>query len=171
MKLGSGIGLLSLLVVIGIIVYLFAGPTGSDGSSYGETLAEANREAKEQVRQIAGRDADGRPANAGLTLGDADRGVVVESIEPDQVIASHYGLREGDVMTQIGPNDVGGMIISGHEAAGDFLLAAYQANQSIEVIRDGETLALPAGEADNTQDGPPTAGQLPPQLQNLPTGR
>ncbi|MEM1012608.1 MAG: hypothetical protein AAGI46_10375 [Planctomycetota bacterium] len=152
MKFGAGIGILSLLLTTGIMLWLFAGPMGSGGASYGKMLAEKNREAREDVQQFSGKDIDGRRLSETLTLVASPergsmRGVLVSEIEPNAIAATHFGLVKGDVIRQIGPNDVGGFIITSVDAASDFLDEAFAKSQSIVVDRDGQELTLPTGPA------------------------
>lgn len=146
--LGAGIGLLSLLIVVGIMLYLFAGPTGPGGASYGRTLATKNQEMTQQANQFSGRDERGRPLRETLTLAPSPesgpmRGVLVETIEADGIAATHFGLQAGDEITQIGPQEVGGFIITDADAAATFLEEAFARGQTIRVHREGEVLTLP----------------------------
>jgi hypothetical protein len=153
--MGAGFGLIGLLLSMGIILWMFAGPMG--GGSYGKTLASKNQEAREQVQQFSGRDDTGRRLSETLTLEEADRGVRVATVESTGIAATHFGLLENDVILQIGPMVVGDVLIPDVAAAQDFLDDAFAKNRSIIVLRDGKELTLPAegaeGGATHVLDG------------------
>ncbi len=164
MKFGAGIGLLSLLIVVAIMFYLFAGPTGPGGSSYGGTLAEKNREAREDVNRFAGQGVDGRRMSETLTLEPFPergpmRGVRVVTIEADGTAATNFGLQVGDVIRQIGPNELGGPIITSVDAANDFIDDAFARGMKLTIERDGVELVLPEDTVPSTP-GPALPGGL-----------
>ncbi len=141
--LGAGFGLIGLLVVVAIILYLMVG-TGYTGS----VVTQGNK-AKDQAKQFGGLSQDGRPLGETIELdawpaSGALRGVVVTTVDADGAGAMHFGLLTGDIITQIGPQEVGGFVISTPDDAEAFLTDAYAKGQTITVTRDGETLTLPA---------------------------
>ena len=145
--IGAGLGLIGLLCVVAIMLYLFAGP-GPGGASYAGTLAKKNKEAKQQVNQFGGRDATGKPLSQTLTFAEDEdggtlRGLTVDTVDPQGIAVSHFGLQAGDVITQIGAHEVGGFIIPSLESARDFLDTAFATGQKIQVRRDGQMITLP----------------------------
>ncbi len=167
MKLGAGIGIISVLLGVALMLVLFAGPVGPGGSSYGGTVAKKNKEAKEQVQQFNGRDADGRRLSETLTLVQwpddrSFRGALVEAIEDGQIAQTHFGLQPGDVIKLIGPQEVGGMIIDSVDVTNDMLDDAYARGFPLEVLRDNQTIELQGGTPDNAAGAIPGIPGLPP---------
>ena len=153
MRLGAGIGLLALLLGVALMFFLFAGPLGPGGSSYGGNLAKKNNEAKATANRFAGRDADGQRVADSLVLtpfpetGDL-RGFTIESVTPGGVAETHFGLEPGDVIEQVGVMPVGGPGgLTGVDGARDFLDDAFARRLALKVRREGETLELPANGA------------------------
>ena len=141
--LGAGIGLIGLLLVVAIGLYLMV------GTGYTGTVVKKGKEAKTQASQFGGMDADGRPLAETIALdawpasGEL-RGAVVTTLDADGAAALHFGLLTGDVITQIGPQEVGGFVITTPDDAEAFLTDAYARGQLIEITRDGTPMTLPA---------------------------
>ena len=132
-------GLVSLLVVLGIIMLLF--------STYSAPMLKKGKTAQDDARQIAGRDENNAPVTDAVTLDGQDRngrmvGAVVADIVAGSTLQSHYGLQKGDVIMEMGPLSVKDHMGSPSEAK-DFLLDAYQKQQPLIVMRGSERLALP----------------------------
>ncbi len=148
MKIGAGIGVLSLLICVGIVLYLYAGPAGPGGSSYLGTVANKKQQASQQVNQMAGRDADGRGLRETVTFerwpaSGSMKGVVVKTVDPTGPAALHFSLQPGDIITLIGPQEVGGTIIGDEAAVADFLEDAFARSLKLTVTRENERITLP----------------------------
>jgi hypothetical protein len=135
----AAFGLVSLLVVVAIILILF--------SMYSIPAAKQGRVAQNQARQIAGLDEDNAPVTDAVTLDAKDRngkmeGAVVTSITPGSALQKRFGLQNGDVILEMGPLSVKENMSSASEAK-DFLLDAYQKDQSLVVMRGSERFTLP----------------------------
>jgi hypothetical protein len=151
MKYATGAGLLLVLGGVALMLFLYAGPIGPGGSSYIGTVAEKKADATEQAQQFSGRDIDGRPLSETLTLepfeqGGNLRGLTVVAVEPEGVAATHFGLQAGDIIEQIGPQEVGGFIIDSFEFSKDMLNEAFARQQTVVVERNGEEVTLPLGD-------------------------
>ena len=140
--LGAGIGLLGLLIVVGIGLYLMV------GTGYTSTVVKKGGEAKSQAKQFGGLSEDGRPLGETIELGNwpetgAMRGAIVTSVDADGAAAMHFGLLTGDIITQIGPHEVGGFVVGNADDSEAYLTDAYAKSLPITVTRDGQTLTLP----------------------------
>lgn len=155
-------GLVSLLVVLGIIMLLF--------STYSAPMLKKGKSAQDDARQIAGRDENNAPVTDAVTLDAQDRngrmvGAVVADITAGSTLQNQYGLQMGDVIMEMGPLSVKDHMGSPSEAK-DFLLDAYQKQQPLIVMRGAERLILPedpmcrtaaAPSQTASPDGPPAA--------------
>jgi hypothetical protein len=170
----AAFGLVSLLVVLGIIMLMF--------NFYTAPMLKKGKATQDQARQIAGRDEDNAPVTDAITLDAKDRNgqmeaAVVTSVVPGSTIQTHYGLQNGDVLLVLGQLTVKGNMSSPEEAK-DYLLYAYQRSEPVVILRGGEKLTLPlepgapgtaaaaaAAPTTTTADGSPTPtdGQLPAQ--------
>lgn len=148
MRFGSGFGLLSLLVVMAIILYLFAGKGGCMGQSYLGALMRVKKEKEPLAQQWGGKDVRGRPFWESVDLkqwpdkGEM-KGLEVTRVDPFGPAATYFGLKTGDVIVEIGLQEVGGPIIDSSGAGGDFLTEAFARNFPIKVRRGEEVLVLP----------------------------
>ena len=132
-------GLVSLLVVLGIIMLLF--------STYQAPMLKQGKTMRDDAQQLAGRDENNEPVHHAVTLDAQDRAgkmeaAVVTGITAGSTLEKHYGLQKGDVIVELGQVTVKGNIHSADEAK-DFLLYAYQRNEPVVVLRGGERLSLP----------------------------
>lgn len=158
----AGIGFIALLLGIALILFLLGGRLGGDGRSYLQTVMDARKQAHTDIYSFQGQDASGTPLHQTLTLEPEPergpmRGLIVASIDPAGIAATHFGLRTGDVITQIGPHPVGDTIVGSVEDGQMFLDEAMARGQSLTVRRDGQTLTLPrdAGVIGDGQGGLP----------------
>jgi hypothetical protein len=140
-------GLVSLLVVVAIVVWLFA--------SYNSGVSGPARQAQNEAAQIAGTDLEtgGRASDSAevdlVTAGGKPDSILVTKVTPGGAYERYFGLKTEDTILQIGPLPVKGHpAISSTEDAGNFLLDAYQKKQPLVVVRDGQQITLPqAGQA------------------------
>lgn len=132
-------GLVSLLVVVAIMAYLF--------SIYDIPVAKQGKIAQQQAQQLSGHDQDGTPAGQTITL-DADyrnnklSDLVVKSVVPGGAMDRFYGFQAGDKILTIGNYDV--------DTNDDFELAkanlvqeGFEKGMPVTVIRNGQKLQLP----------------------------
>lgn len=184
----AGIGLVSLLMVVGIILMVaFSGPHGG----YVPTVLNAGNSGQQQANQISGHDENGIPVSETIALEEQDssdghlRGLTVKTILPTSPMVSSYGLTAGDVITEIG-----GLSIrdSDPELAKAQVYESYMRNQSLTVLRNGQQLTINPDTALTTahpgyfpKPGTTVTGNAPPaptpaeqqnplnQIQNIPT--
>ena len=133
------LGLVSLLVVLGIIMLMF--------SIYEAPMLKTGKGTRQQAQQLAGRDEDNAPVTDAITLDAQDRngrmeGAVVTSIVTGSALQQKYGLQPGDVLVELGQLPVREYMNSPDEAK-DFLLKAYQEDRPVVVMRGVEKLTLP----------------------------
>jgi len=136
-------GLVGMLAVLGVIVYLM-GDAGGE-LEQAKTALDTGAKIRPQLNQIAGRDADGTPANLSAALspqmaGGKLRGLLVSELTAGGAYETHFGLKQYDLIVQIGPMDLR-MLDS--DTAQAQMLDAYQRNQTIIVERGKERLTLP----------------------------
>ena len=141
--------LVGLMVTMLIVLFMLAGPIGTGGQSYLGTVAQKNKQARQQVQNFSGRDANtGERADAAVTLVPSDDGKAqtVETVIPAGELVMKYNLQPGDTIRKIGPHEVGGFIIDGSEqSVRDFLADAFARDFPIEVTDfEGNRLTLPA---------------------------
>ena len=147
-------GLVSLLVVVAIVVWLFA--------SYNSGVSGPARKAQNEAAQIAGTDLEtgGRASDSAeidlVTAGGKPDSVLVTKVTPGGAYERYFGLKTDDTILQIGPLPVKGHpAISNAEDAGNYLLEAYQKKQPLVVVRDGQQITLPqAGQAKSQPAAP-----------------
>lgn len=135
----AALGLVALLVTVAIILLLF--------KFYTAPMLDQSKTARQQARQIAGRDEEGVAVTNAVILDAVYKdgqmvAATVTDITPGSELQKHYGLQKGDVITDLGPLSIKGHISSPDEAR-DFLLDAYEKNQPIVVQRGWEQVSLP----------------------------
>ena len=148
---GGGFLILSVLVVMAIVLVVYFAPLGSGGNgngggkSYMGTVLDARESARTQARAFNGLDADGERVALSATLtapeGTFDS-VLVDEVTAAGALATVYGLQAGDEIVQIGPQDVGGYVITDLDTARDFLDDAYARKLPITVKREGQRVEL-----------------------------
>jgi len=139
-------GLVSLLVVVAIMVWLF--------SMYSIPTAREGKKAQDQARQISGRGDDGVAAIHSFQVEPNLRGNKLESLDvtnvtPGGALAS-YGLQKGDKIIEINGTKVGDLSNNDAELAKAQVHDAFQRSQSLVVLRNGQPVTLPQGASDNT---------------------
>lgn len=159
-------GLVSLLVVIGIIYLIFIkveAPT-----------IDAGQKAKDEARQISGRGDDGKAAIDSFKTDGKMRGSTLDSLTVTDVTPggalAQYGLQKGDEITQVNGMKVGDLSVNDPETAKAMVVQnGFQAMAPIVVMRDGKQITLPekagAAPAGNPAPAPPNTVQN--QLKNL----
>ena len=135
-----GIGLISLLVVIAIMLFAF--------KFYTAPVVQKGKKAQDSARQLAGYDDDGAPATDSITLTEQDKdgkltGIVVADVKAGGAMEKHFGFRNGDVIVSIGQLRLNENIQSADDAEA-FLMEAFQRNYPVVVLRDGNKVTLPS---------------------------
>lgn len=139
---GGGFLILSLLVVIAIILFLYAG--GGD-KSYLKTVSDANKKAKVEANAFSGQDSDGQSVSLSATYGEPEADfnyLLVKTVKPGGALATTYGLQAGDRIVEIGQFEVGGYLIGDVETAQNYLDDAFARKMSLTVRREGEKITL-----------------------------
>src|SRR6266550_6749579 len=145
----AGVGLISILITVFIIVYLF--------STYTESAKPGMNKATFQANQMAGNSTNGvgigqrgTPVMQDSKFQEVEHngklvGVKVMVMPPTNGLAEHYGLLVNDVIVQVGQGGarVGEDHLSDFDSVRDFILDAYQKQQMIVVKRNGVELTLP----------------------------
>jgi hypothetical protein len=170
-------GLVSLLVVIGIMVLMFR--------MFEVPTIERGKVAHDEAQQMSGRGQDGQSAERSFEVEPEQHGskldaLVVTGVRPGGAADTFYGLKKGDKIIEISTG--GGLQKVNDASNGDpgmakAMLAQYSfaASQPIMVIRDGKQMILPASAAPaapNTPAANPSQsqaqGQQPAQAPNQP---
>ena len=134
-------GLVSLLVVVAIIAYLF--------SIYDIPVAKHGQQAQQQARQLSGHDQDGTPADQTIKL-DADlrnnklADLIVTSVTPGGAMDRVYGFQAGDKIIAIGEMDISTLSNDDFEMAkAQLLQEGFEKGKPVTVIRAEKKIQLP----------------------------
>lgn len=169
-----GFGLVGLLVVIGIIAFLW-GP----GGMHPADTARTGMEAQKQVRQLSGQGDSGMRVTDSAALepqlkGNKIDSLLVKTVAQGGPMQQYFGLRVGDQIVEIGTRGMGLQKVSQFNDAGMAEASAYEAFQfqlPLVVIRDGQRVELPQTATPTTPGAAPQAQQpgssLQRQLQNI----
>lgn len=155
------IGLAGILVTMGVIVWIMSAIT----LPATKNALDVKKRVEPQVEQIAGHTSDGTRAadtvqvKAEHSSGGRMTGIVVTGVVQGAAMDKYFGLRKGDVITEIGPLAVRDM--GAADEAKDFLVAEYQRSGQITVRRDGQEIKLPLPPSANTPVVTPAAPATP----------
>jgi hypothetical protein len=134
-------GLVSLLVVVAIIAFLF--------SMYDIPVAKQGRVTQQQARQLSGHDLDGTPADQTIKL-DADlrnnklADLIVTSVTPGGAMDRVYGFQAGDKIIAIGDMDISTLSNDDFEMAkAQLLQEGFEKGKPVTVIRNEKKIQLP----------------------------
>lgn len=158
MRIGAGIGLLSLLITIGLIVWLF--------SLYSIPVAKEGKKAQAQAQQIAGYGKDDVPApdsfqTTGATRGSRMSALQVTSVAPGGAMDMYYGLKVGDEITAVAGTPIDAMSNGDEELAKSLVVSeGFQRRQPITVRRAGQSVVLQFTEPP-PDNAPPAQAQTP----------
>src|SRR3954453_17686605 len=145
----AAFGLVGILITLGVIIWIMAAPGGE--LQQAQTAINVQKQVTPQVNQIAGRSGSGdmrfnESAKFELqTAGGKPSNILVLEVDPAGPAAQYYGLVRGDTITevgQLGPVRDSNAITSSDDAM-VFVMDAYQHQQPITVIRDGQKVVLP----------------------------
>ena len=148
-------GLVGILVTIGAMIWIFH---AVEGPSIQQSM-NIKKKVEPQVQQMAGKDASGFDARESIKLADESHngkltGVLVTAITDGGAMEKYFGLKRGDVITEISEGGEALMPVSGMSSASeakDALLTAYQNSQHIVVVRNEQKVNLPAAAAPTGQ--------------------
>jgi hypothetical protein len=150
-----GFGLLSLLITIGLIAYMW--------STYNSAVSKGGAKARDQAQQISGRGPDGEPASKSVKLEAKTKNGQTESFEvtdvtPGGALEQYFGLKKGDSIVQVGDFPVKDYP-GGESLAEAGVFEAAQRQWSLVVMRDGQKVTL-------SPNGGAAAGTSIPGLPN-----
>jgi hypothetical protein len=156
-------GLVSLLVAVGLIVWLF--------SAFSIPTVKQGEKARVQVEQISGRGTDGVSAGDSFAAQAQFKGGTVDSLLVTNVVAGgamqkHFGLAAGDEIKSVNGMAIGGLA-NDEELAKALVTEAFSRKQSLTVRRGSQTLTLPIDPAVSVAADPAkpsTSATLPPPV-------
>jgi C-terminal processing protease CtpA/Prc len=141
----AGLGLVGLLICIGVVVWIM----GKSELPHTQAVLAAKKKAEDTMNPIAGYSRDGSMKfSDSLQIEPETKGGKISAIDVTSVVAggpaaTEYGLKENDVIVEIGPLSVKDQINSAGEAR-DMIQDAYQRNQPLVILRDGNKMTLSA---------------------------
>jgi hypothetical protein len=147
MKFFAGLGLVGLMIAVFIMIFMWA--------KSAEQVGQQKKELEPVVQQLSGHDASGRRFEDTITFEPVTdssgklRSLKVTDIVADGTPAIFYGLQPGDAIVETGNFDLRDEDFSLAKA---MVLENCQKFQAIKVIRDGQTITLPAPKAPGTSD-------------------
>ena len=159
----AGIGLVGLLVAVALLMWLFAESE--------IPKVRAGKKAQEDVQQISGRGADGVAATEsfeteGKYNGSRLDGLVVTSVTAGGAMQAYYGLAVDDRITAVNGVRVNDASNGDDQLAKALVAEAFQRQQPLTVVRNGQTLTLP-GPPSSGNATPAPAGQAPGQSNSV----
>jgi hypothetical protein len=155
-------GLAGLLITLGVIIMIM-----SMYLTKSQTDIAVGNKAREQVKQIGGYSQDGTRASdsfsvAPMTVGGKLDNLLVTSVTTGGAMDSYYGLKKDDAIIAIsrggsmmGVRDVP---MNDEELARAWVIEAYQSQQPIRVVRNGQELQLPLPAPARASAAPAPAG-------------
>src|SRR3569623_975807 len=108
MRYAFGLG--GMLIVIGVIVWIMGAPGGELDQA--KSAIDARNKVDPQIKQWSGKAPDGSSAKDSATLqAQTDnsgklRGLLVADIVPGGAYEQHFGLKQYDLIVQVGPMDL-----------------------------------------------------------------
>lgn len=171
----AAFGLAGLLITVGIIVWLMSISVGRTSQALHES-----KTMQDTIVPMTGRNADGSKIADTITLeqftppgSTKATGLLVSRVDPANVLATRYGLRQFDVITQVGPilvrDELGTAEAMVQEAAGrGYELKVTRGDQQLTLPQPGGA-AAPAtpGQPGNPQPAPPPSGATNPLQRQL----
>ena len=147
----AGIGLISLLVGVALMMWLFAESE--------IPKVKAGKKAQEEAQQISGRGTDSLPAMESFET-EAQRAgsrmtLVVTAVTPGGAMQTYYGLLKDDRITGVNGMHVNDLANGDDQLAKALVAEAFGKQQKLAVVRNGQTLTLPL------PPGSPPAGTAP----------
>lgn len=142
--LGAGLGLLSLLLGVAIILLVAAGPC----SNYVGTVTTAGKAAREDAVRFSGRGPDEIANTQSVvlepqTVGGQFRGLTVKSVAPGGAMDQYMGLTAGDVITHVNGMRISEISNDDVEMAKAQVAEAPQRMQTLTITRNGKSYTMP----------------------------
>jgi hypothetical protein len=156
-------GLISLLLGIALMAYLW--------SSHTAVVSHSSNEALDQVRQISGHDADGKSVLESIKTAAGNDGsgrfksLVVTELVPGGAMEKFYGLKTGDRITVVGQYPVDLSTDAG--TANAMLLDAYEKSLPLTVTRDKKEITLPLRATGNSEAPGSPAKSIEDQIKQI----
>lgn len=136
-------GLAGLLITIGVIVMILHFAV----LPYNKAVLDKGRDARDEAEQLAG-EKNGMRTGESIKIEPQNNGegkpvsLLVTSIVAGGPMESYFGLKRYDTITEI--NGLRVKDQNDGELSVAMALEAYQRKQTLTVVRDGQTLTLPA---------------------------
>ena len=159
----AGLGLCGLLICIGVMVWIMHAVE----LPHTEAALQAKKKAEATLNPIAGYSRDGTMRfSDSLTLETESKGGKIAAIDVNSVVAggpadTDYGLKEGDVILQIGELPVKDNIQSESDAMGQLVQFGYERSADLVVLRDGNKMTLNAHGAKPAAPAQPQQARQP----------
>lgn len=131
-----GLGLLSLLIAVGVGLWLYARHAG--------TVVQQGRAAQEQVEPMTGRGPDGRSIDGSAEYKSHKGGLLVTAVTPGGWMDRYMGLRVGDLILRAGEVSLRDFA-SDEGLATTTVLDMAQRQRPFVVVRGGQELTLTPG--------------------------
>lgn len=139
-----GIGLISILIAMALMLWLMV------GTGYLKSVSSARKQANTQVNTWSGKSEDGRMLATDsirykvVSAGNRSK-LIVTSIYRTGPMDEKYGLRKDDQIIEIGALDVNQMVTSKDDATA-FLHDAYARDWPLVIMRGGKKITMPTPE-------------------------
>jgi C-terminal processing protease CtpA/Prc len=132
-----GIGLVSILVVLAIVLIWFKNTQ--------IPVIEKGQETKKEATQLSGRGPDQLPASQSVKLeaqlkNNQIESLLVTDVTPGGALDQYFGLQKGDAIVKVGDLDVRGHPLG--EGVDTQVYEAAQRNWPLVVLRGGQRVTL-----------------------------
>ncbi len=138
--IGAGVGLIGILLAAGLIFYMTWGGPGNPG--YVRPAMEAKRDTEELANALSGRDSKGAPVTDSITFETTPKGILVKTVVPGGALDAKYGLKPGDLITDLGPLTAD-QFTGSDGTARDYMQAQYARPDEWTVRRGDQKISLP----------------------------
>ncbi len=152
-----GFGLLSLLLVVALMFYLF--------SETSLKTAEKGHQIQQEMAPVTGRGTDGKSASDSVTLdpkmrGSELTGLVVSDMVPGGYFDTYFHLAKGDEIQKIGDDPVS--MYGDYQIATSMVAEAGTRQKALTILRGGQKYILTAnGKPTLDPSSPPAAVATP----------
>jgi membrane-associated protease RseP (regulator of RpoE activity) len=152
-------GLLALLITVAIILVVASMYYGGS-----QGVAKTGKRMQQQATQISGRGPDKVPVTQSITYVEPNAGDRLDSLEVASVTTGGameaYGVQAGDTIVEVNGMAIRDVPMGDVELARAWVAEAYQRQQTLVVLRNGQRIELPQQPAPG-QAAPRTTGGLP----------
>lgn len=156
----AAIGLVGILVAIGVLVWLWGPGGGLDKAKQDIDVLHKTQETLKPMTSAGAAELQESLTIELQTVSGKSDSVLVVDVKPGGPGATHFGLQRGDGIMEIGPYIVKSQVQSDDDAWA-YLKEAYGRKYELKVVRNGQTITLPATTAQGSQQ---PAGGLQGQL-------